>query len=446
MKTKENAFTLPVIITLYEFLFFSGPLKKRLLRLTPFLLTMLIIPVTLIGISRPAGEIIGQVSDPAGLGIEGVPGDHYFFTQFRVIVTYIRLLFMPVNQNLYHDYPVYRSFFEPPVLLSFLFLLSLFGAAVYLIYRSRQADKLASGPADNDSRFTIHTSRLLGFGILWFFVTLSVESSIIPIAMVIDEYRIYLPSVGFLLALVAGVVLILKQSSRFTIHHSRFTKVAFALLALVILGLVSATYARNALWEDKISLWEDVVRKSPAFPLGYVNLGLAYYEQGLYDKAAGMHERAIALLPVYLDAYINLGVAYSAAGKADLAIETYKKAMAMYPNNSILHYNLAHACAEGGRYEMAVENFLAAIRLEPYNSKAYHSLGTVYSRLGRFDDAIDAYSKFAALSPNDPEAYRNRGIAFESKGDSGNARADFEKACYLGSAESCKYLQDAKSR
>ncbi len=33
MKTKENAFTLPVIITLYEFLFFSGPLKSRVLRL-----------------------------------------------------------------------------------------------------------------------------------------------------------------------------------------------------------------------------------------------------------------------------------------------------------------------------------------------------------------------------------------------------------------------------
>ena len=35
--------------------------------------------------------------------------------------------------------------------------------------------------------------RLIAFGILWFFVTLSVESSIIPIPMIICEYRVYLP-------------------------------------------------------------------------------------------------------------------------------------------------------------------------------------------------------------------------------------------------------------
>ena len=460
MKTKENAFTLPVIITLYEFLFFTGPLKSRILRLAPFLLTMLIIPMTLIGMSSPMGEIMSQAKNPASFGHEGSSGEEYLTTQFRVVVTYIRLLILPVNQNLYHDYPVYRSSFEPQVLLSIIFLSALCGFAVYLIYKSRQAGKPTSEQAVKgesvtfyDSLFTIHYSRLVAFGILWFFITLSVESSLIPVAMLIDEYRVYLPSVGFLLAIVTGAVLLV---NRIAAHRARRigqsekdngsgagNSMLYALCILLIFTLVlaSATYARNALWKDKISLWGDVVSKSPKFPLGYNNLGIAYYEKGLYEKAIGVYGRAIALFPVYLDSYLNMGVAYSALGRTDMAIETYTKALAMYPKNGTLYFNLAHAYAMSGRPAMAVENYLKVIQLDPFSSMVYQDLGTIYAKLGRFDDSIAAYTRFVELRPNDPEAYRGRGIVYEVKGDLSKARADFQAACSLGSKESCGYLE-----
>jgi hypothetical protein len=57
-----------------------------------------------------------------------------------------------------------------------LFLLALFVLTVYLFIKGY---------------------RLISFAIIWFFVTLSVESSIIPIRDVIYEHRVYLPSVGF---------------------------------------------------------------------------------------------------------------------------------------------------------------------------------------------------------------------------------------------------------
>ena len=47
MKTKENAFTLPFVITLYEFCFFNGGIKKRMLVLAPLLLSLCIIPLTI---------------------------------------------------------------------------------------------------------------------------------------------------------------------------------------------------------------------------------------------------------------------------------------------------------------------------------------------------------------------------------------------------------------
>jgi Flp pilus assembly protein TadD len=445
MKTKENAFTLPVIITLYEFLFFTGPLKSRALRLVPFLLTMLIIPVTLIGMGTSPGEIIGQVKNPVSLGyLTPTPAD-YLFTQFRVIVTYIRLLFWPVGQNIDYDYPLYHSFFNPPVFLSFLFLSAIFVVAVYLLVRSHKAKGMAHG-LDHPLFPAQIAMRLIAFGILWFFITLSVESSIIPIPMLINEYRVYLPSVGFFIALAAGVAVLLKQSSRFTIHDSRFAKVAAAMFALIIMGLASATYARNVLWKDKVSLWEDVVRKSPNSSRGYNNLGIAYYEKGRNDEAIRIYEHAIALNPRYLDAYMNLGVSYAVTGRLDAAIEKFSAVVAKDPKNDDAYLNLGRAYSDLRRPHEAIEYFRRAITVNPNNVAAFHGLGTAYARLGHLDDALAAYTRFVELSPHNPEAYRNRALVYQAKGDMANALEDFQQACSLGSRDCCEFLERARLR
>ena len=83
---------------------------------------------------------------------------HYLLTQFRVMVTYIRLLFLPFNQNLDYDYPISKSIFELPVVNQ----LFIFIAILYF------AKRLFS------------KYRLISFSIFWFFLTLLPESSILP--------------------------------------------------------------------------------------------------------------------------------------------------------------------------------------------------------------------------------------------------------------------------
>ncbi|MBI5407765.1 MAG: tetratricopeptide repeat protein, partial [Nitrospirae bacterium] len=108
MKTKENAFMLPAIIALYEFFFFKGAVKKRILSLVPILLTMLIIPLSLTGTERPLGEAIGDIAK----GHASIQRTDYLLTQFRVVATYIRLILFPVGQNIDYDYPVYNSLLD----------------------------------------------------------------------------------------------------------------------------------------------------------------------------------------------------------------------------------------------------------------------------------------------------------------------------------------------
>ncbi len=179
MFTKENAVTLPLMILVYEFSFFE--VKENLLwkQLTPFLLTILIIPVTtLLSQSGRIQEIQRIAEAPAGIS-----PIHYFLTQFRVIVTYIRLSFLPLNQNLDYDYPVFKSIFEWPVFFSSLFLITILAWAKCLFSKYR----------------------IVAFSIFWFFLTLLPESSFIPQNDIIFEHRLYLPLVGFSIFLVTGV-------------------------------------------------------------------------------------------------------------------------------------------------------------------------------------------------------------------------------------------------
>ncbi|MBF0560344.1 MAG: tetratricopeptide repeat protein [Nitrospirae bacterium] len=329
MKTKENAFTLPVVITLFEFCFFAGSIKKKLLYLAPILLTLAIIPLSLMSL---AGTY--HIDPRAGWTV-AYSQKEYSFTQLRVIVTYLRLLFFPVNQNLCYDYPIFKSFFNLPVILSFVFLSALFGLGIYMVM---QAKLKVEADTEEDKTLLMHLPvfRLMGFGILWFFITLSVESSIIPIPMLICEYRVYLPSVGIIFCAVTGVfllkenlpsptggkIIIVTRASRqptagdYCKPYAGSLLVVVLVLATVVLSV--ATYLRNDLWADDLKLWEDTVKKSPAKEQMHYNLGTIYRARNMLDKAIEQYLIAIKLKPDYAEAF-NLGLLYYKTGQMEKA-------------------------------------------------------------------------------------------------------------------------------
>jgi len=333
MKTKEMAFTLPLVIALYEFTFFTAPLKKRLLFLVLILLTLIIVPMSILHSDKPLPEILSDVSEQTRVQTQ-MSRWEYLVTQMRVIVTYIRLIFLPINQNLDYDYPVYHSLFTPSVILSFVFLAALFGTALYLIYKSRM--KVGGWRSEDRGRSlepqTLNLYRLISFGILWFFITLSVESSIIPIVDVIFEHRLYLPLAGAFIGITTGILIAAKTLG--------IERIVIPTLALVTIALSGLTYARNTVWRDDISLWQDVVEKSPNKARPHFELGLAYTSQGWMDRAIAEFQEAVRLKPDYAEAHINLGVAYKSQSHLDRAIAEYQTALRLKPDNAEAHNNL----------------------------------------------------------------------------------------------------------
>ncbi len=152
MFTKEIVATLPLMILLYEFFFFRVEKRLNWKYVVPFLLMLAVIPLTLVYSRTGQAELLRKIAE----GSVSISRKFYFFTQLRVLVTYLRLLFVPLNQNLVYDYPVCESLWERPALAG--------GCTVLVI--------LLTGV------LLFKKYRLISFSIFWFFLTLSVESSI----------------------------------------------------------------------------------------------------------------------------------------------------------------------------------------------------------------------------------------------------------------------------
>lgn len=404
MFTKEIMITLPLMIVLYEFCFFKTKTGIRWKRLVPFILTLLLIPSTmLLTKSVNFGEMRLASEPPSGI----LP-IHYLLTQFRVMATYLRLLFAPLNQTIDYDYPIAKTIFSLPTISSILLLI------IILIIAMRIFSK----------------HRLISFGIFWFFLTILPESSVIPIDDVIFEHRLYLPMAGYGLFLASAIYYIFKNKN---------LKLIAVASVIVVASYSASTYLRNFIWEDELTLWNDAVRKSPKKPRPYNIRGLAYHVKGDFDKAISDYNKAIEIFPGYAFAYNNRGNSYLARGDVEKAIADCDKSITLNPNMAEAYYNRGNAYLKKNDFAQAIFDYTKAIRINPHYIEAYHNQGLAYQNIKNLDQAISNYNKTLNLDPLLAEGYYNRGNAYLSQGDINKAIFDYTRAVQINPGYAVAY-------
>lgn len=384
MKTKEISFTIPFAILLYDWTFF--PSSRRApgswMRV-PFYFTLLIIPLTIL-----APESMGTVKE--GLRelqlkeAAMIDRNVYVITQFRVIVTYIRLLFYPAGQSIDYGYPISRSIFEPSALVSMLFLAALFFSSLYCLYVSRKRSSLYGV--------------LFSFGVLWFFNALTVESFLVPIQDVIFEHRVYLPSAGFFIAAAAALFYMAEKLRASTGIRLPHPVAAAIVLVLACPPLFAATLARNKVWTDERLLLDEAVLKSPGkarlrYARAQMHFDRKEYAQAVYEATA-----AIGINPFLADSFHVRGMAYQALGRHDDSIKDFSKAVLLDPGVAARYYNRAVAYDAGGEYDKAISDYAKALGIRGDFADAYNNRGGDYFRTGDRDGAIRDFEKACSLN------------------------------------------------
>jgi tetratricopeptide (TPR) repeat protein len=133
------------------------------------------------------------------------------------------------------------------------------------------------------------------------------------------------------------------------------------IILILIYGL--AACQRNLVWKDDLSLWSDIVKKSPFKARAYDYLGLAYQKAGDLDTAILQYKKSLLLNPFYADVHNNIGIAYFEKGLVDNAISHFKHAIEINPYHADAHYNLGVAYGEKGLTDKAYKEMRRGIEL-----------------------------------------------------------------------------------
>ncbi len=349
MLTKESAFTLPLMILLYELFFLRGLLKLRIARLIPFFIAMIIVPYNVIMLQSAETSQVGGVLESSlnVVNFTNISSWEYLLTQFRAVAFYLKLLLLPLNLSLEHDFRVSYSLGDVDVLLSVALHLSLIGYGSYLVWSSQKQSKHAV------------IDGLAGFGIIWFYVALMVESSFIPLDVMAVEYRTYLPSFGFFLFIVCQVNRLFDR-----LNELRSTSHPYYLLWVPLLCLMMfLTMLRNEVWRKPDEIWKQTISIYPKLGRAYANLADYYINKGALTDAIRVYKVSLKEIQYEPDLHYELGNVYILSKEYELAIPELQQAIIMKPDMFKAYESLSKAYVFMGRYEQANETFKIASRL-----------------------------------------------------------------------------------
>ena len=258
-------------------------------------------------------------------------------TQSRVQFFYLSLLALPLPSrlNLEHDFEVSRSLLEPATTL-----LAVAGILFILIIAIR----------------LIPTRPRLAFPVLAYFLLHSMESAPVNLELVF-EHRMYLP--------MTMLALMLTLNGEFL--RLRLWQPAYVVLTLVGLFLATATFERNRVWSDALTLYEDSAMKSPNKFRPQYNFGSLLGQHGRLREAQEVLENALSIEPDSSPAHNQLGNIYLMTRHIDVAESHYRRAVELEPQNAEALYNLASVLGAQQRFDEQMEVLEAfVLHAQPY--------------------------------------------------------------------------------
>lgn len=119
--------------------------------------------------------------------------------------------------------------------------------------------------------------------------------------------------------------------------------------------------------------------KKTDIPSVHNNLGLSYFEKGMYEEALVYYQKAISLeeTAVHLN---NRGLTFYHINRLEPAKNDFDKAIELNSNDPVIFFNRGNMFLnwEPKNYVMAHRDYDRALRIDPNNSKLYHAKGLAF--------------------------------------------------------------------
>ncbi|MGB2679268.1 MAG: tetratricopeptide repeat protein [Candidatus Acidiferrum sp.] len=241
--------------------------------------------------------------------------------------------------------------------------------------------------------WTLWTKRNAWFlaGAIYLLGFAATANLIVPTGTIMGERLAYLPSAGFCL-LAALLWLRLENYKR---------RLAWAMLAVVVVALATRAVVRNRDWRDNFSLFSAGVRAVPGSAKMHFALGGEYANRGQLKAALPELQTALLIFPDYPEAMEISGIVQSQLGHDQDARRFFEQGLSMTPRDN-------------PDYDFRAVNLAAQLM-----------------KLGENDAALKLLDEEIATSPEYSRAWSNRAVIRYQSGDSASAREDAQNAIRL---------------
>lgn len=302
----------------------------------------------------------------------------YVITQPYVFVHYVSQLILPTQLSADTDLGPFESIADLRAWVGFAFFASIVFAVFYL------------------SQF--RQWRPVSFGLAFFLLAL-VPTSLVPLAEVMNDHRVFYPYVGLVIAAVWALYLV---------YESYVKQIPSAVITSVVVVVLSAyaygAHARNRVWATEESLWHDVSIKSPKNGRGLMNYGLVFMGRGSYDTANYYFTKALEYCPRYSLLHVNTAILKNAMGDKAAADEYFRSAISLGSDESGNYFFYARFLKDNGRYTEAIYNLYQSLKLVDARMDARYMLMPLLYEQKRFEELRTVALRTLELAPGDATA------------------------------------------
>jgi hypothetical protein len=290
--------------------------------------------------------------------------------------------------------------------------------------------------------FNFKKRNVLSYAVLFYLISFSLYSNvIIKIGTSYGERLLYIPSLGFALALGYLIIKLCKIDDPDSIWNPNGKgNLVWGLAALVLIPFILRTVTRNPAWKNSASLYAaDTVQSPNCAKITYHN-ALEEVKNGTDEKSGEVKDstwvlkgiesytKAIRLYPEYHDAFGSRGLAYFRLKKYDKAFEDYQTSLKHRPNDAKVLSNLGFIYFMRGQYKEAEEVYRKSIQYDPRFIDARRNLGAILAMRKEFDNAIIQWKEGLKYDPNNYTLLFYIGSAYKDSGRPDLAQEWLDKA------------------
>jgi len=438
--SKNIAFTLPLVLFLFDYLEGRKLTFQSISNKAPFILMAIVAMVV-----AQSGQI---ESDSMGT-LSSVEYSRTIFYGMYNSIFYIFKAVIPINLAAFHPFPTE----EASMTLQYLAVIPFLGLlyALYLSYKR---------------------SRVVFFGLLFFLITIGPLLQIIPFGKALSSERYtYIAYIGLFYTLAIFV-------ERLFLSDKKWIKyVTVSGTSIWLIFLMIQTRSQSTVWENSETLWTQVIDQYPNSQWAHMSRGLYYAKQGetsralddlnrsieispfaqsLYergvilekgDKEAALRDyyHSIQLDPTYSRSHLNIGVIHGQNGEVDKAINSFEQAIRHDKDYSFAYFNCATALKISGNQTKALRYYSKAISLEPKNVQYLTFRGVLLLDMGKYEKAIADFSTAIELNPNQEDVYYLRSVGYHNLQQDEQALRDLQTAIQKGYPTPQEFLHELTS-